>query len=74
MAIIRIKTPLDLEVVSAMLAIDRRQLGRWNYDYFDYLETYKAGNLYNFRIPKDKLDVFLEKLSALEKASSKMQM
>lgn len=74
MAIIRIKTPLDLEVVSNMLSIDRRQLGRWNYDYFDYLETYKTGNLYNFRIPKDKLDIFLEKLSALEKASSKMQM
>lgn len=73
MAIVRIKTPLDLEVVSTMLEIERRQLGRWNYDYFDYLETYKAGNVYNFRIPKDKLDVFLEKLSALEKASSKMQ-
>ncbi len=73
MAIVRIKTPLDLEVVSTMLNIDRRQLGRWNYDYFDFLETYKAGNLYNFRIPKDKLDVFLEKLGSLEKASSKMQ-
>jgi soluble lytic murein transglycosylase-like protein len=74
MAIIRIKVPLDLEVVSTMLNIDRRQLGRWNYDYFDYLETYKTGNLYNFRIPKDKLDVFLEKLSVLEKASSNMQL
>lgn len=73
MAIVRIKTPLDLEIVSNMLNIDRRQLGRWNYDYFDYLETYKTGNLYNFRIPKDKLDIFLEKLDALEKASSKMQ-
>jgi membrane-bound lytic murein transglycosylase D len=74
MAIIRIKVPLDLEVVSNMLSIDRRQLGRWNYDYFDYLETYKTGNLYNFRIPKDKLDIFLEKLGALEKASSKIQL
>jgi hypothetical protein len=75
MAIVRIKTPLDLEVVSSTLNIDRRQLGRWNYDYFDYLETYKTGNLYNFRIPKDKLDVFLEKLSSLEKASaSSMQL
>ncbi|WP_162902791.1 lytic transglycosylase domain-containing protein [Taibaiella koreensis] len=73
MAIVRIKTPLDLEVVSQMLETDRRQLGRWNYDYFDYLETYKAGNIYNFRIPKDRLDVFLEKLSAMEKASAKVQ-
>jgi len=74
MAIVRIKTPLDLEVVSGTLNIDRRQLGRWNYDYFDYLETYKPGALYNFRVPKDKLDVFLEKLGAMEKASSKMQL
>jgi membrane-bound lytic murein transglycosylase D len=73
MAIIRIKRPLDLEVVSEVLTIDRRQLGRWNYDYFDYLETYKTGSVYNFRIPKDKLDMFLEKLDALEKASAKMQ-
>jgi membrane-bound lytic murein transglycosylase D len=74
MAIVRIKKPLDLEVVSAMLNIDRRQLGRWNYDYFDYLADYKAGNLYNFRIPKDKLDIFLEKLSTLENASRNMQL
>jgi hypothetical protein len=74
MAIVRIKKPLDLEVVSAMLNIDRRQLGRWNYDYFDYLADYKAGNLYNFRIPKDKLDIFLEKLSSLENASRNMQL
>ncbi|WP_118951215.1 lytic transglycosylase domain-containing protein [Taibaiella helva] len=73
MAIVRIKAPLDLEVVSQMLETDRRQLGRWNYDYFDYLETYKTGNVYNFRIPKDRLDVFLEKLDAMEKASAKVQ-
>lgn len=74
MAIVRIKKPLDLEIVATMLNIDRRQLGRWNYDYFDYLAEYKTGNLYNFRIPKDKLDIFLEKLSALERASNNMQM
>lgn len=72
MAIVRIKSPLDLEVVASMLHIDRRELGRWNYDYFDYLETYKAGNVYNFRVPKDKLDIFLEKLSILEKTSAKI--
>ena len=73
MAIVRIKTPLDLEVVSNVLNIDRRQLGRWNYDYFDYLADYKKGNLYNFRIPKDKLDLFLEKLSFMERSSENMQ-
>lgn len=73
MAIVRIKTPLDLEIVSNVLSVDRRQLGRWNYDYFDYLADYKKGNQYNFRIPKDKLDLFLEKLSYLERSSENMQ-
>ncbi|MFT4061547.1 MAG: lytic transglycosylase domain-containing protein [Edaphocola sp.] len=72
MAIIRIKAPLDLEVVAQTLNTDRRQLGKWNYDYFDYLETYKTGNVYNFRLPKDKLDMFLEKLDYMEQLSKKM--
>lgn len=71
MTIVRIKRPLDLEVVSHTLTVDRRTIGRWNYDYFDYLETYKAGNQYNFRIPKDKLDLFLEKLNLMEQMSAK---
>jgi membrane-bound lytic murein transglycosylase D len=74
MAIVRIKSPLDLELVCSALNIDRRQLGRWNYDYFDFLDTYKAGNTYNFRIPKDKLDAFIEKKDYLEKLSTNMQL
>ena len=73
MALVRIKTPLDLEIVSSVLSIDRRQLGKWNYDYFDYLETYKTGNTYNFRLPKDKLDLFIEKKDYLERASANRQ-
>lgn len=73
MALVRIKVPLDLEVVSSVLSIDRRQLGKWNYDYFDFLETYKTGNTYNFRIPKDKLDAFIEKKDYLERASAARQ-
>ncbi len=61
MAMVRIKSPLDLELVAATLSIDRRMLGKWNYDYFDFLDTYKTGNTYNFRIPKEKLDAFIEK-------------
>ncbi|PSK89362.1 lytic transglycosylase domain-containing protein [Taibaiella chishuiensis] len=74
MAMVRIKTPLDLELVAATLSIDRRMLGKWNYDYFDFLDTYKAGNTYNFRIPKEKLDAFIEKKDYLERASANMQL
>ncbi len=74
MAMVRIKSPLDLELVAATLSIDRRMLGKWNYDYFDFLDTYKAGNTYNFRIPKEKLDAFIEKKDYLERASANMQL
>lgn len=74
MAMVRIKSPLDIELVAATLSIDRRMLGKWNYDYFDFLDTYKAGNTYNFRIPKEKLDAFIEKKDYLERASANMQL
>jgi hypothetical protein len=74
MAIVRIKNPIDLEVVSSVLSIDRRQLGKWNYDYFEYLETYKKGEVYNFRLPKDKLDAFIEKKDIIERASTHMRL
>lgn len=69
MALVRIKAPLDLEVLASVLSVDRRLLGKWNYDYFDFLETYKKGNTYNLRIPKDKLDVYIEKKDFIEKSS-----
>ncbi len=72
MAIVRISKPLDLELVCNVLSVDRRKLGRWNYDYFDYIDTYKEGSTYNFRIPKEKLDTFIEKKDYLERTSAKM--
>gem|GEM_PF-427239 len=68
MAMVRISKPLDLEVVARHLETDRRQLGRWNYDYFTFLSEYQAGtSTYNLRIPKDKLEKYLEKRSQIEK-------
>lgn len=75
MALIRINKPLDLELLSSLLTIDRRQLGRWNYDYFEYLENFKEGvSTYNLRIPKDKLDQFIEKKGYLERNSKNLIM
>jgi membrane-bound lytic murein transglycosylase D len=70
MALVRINKPLNLEVVASVLSIDRRKLGRWNYDYFEFIDNYQAGNTYNFRIPKDKLDQFIEQKNYLEKTSA----
>lgn len=72
MAIVRIDKPLDLELLCNELKADRRQIGRWNYDYYDYMDTYKSGNTYNLRIPKDKLDKFIERKSYIEMNSRNM--
>jgi membrane-bound lytic murein transglycosylase D len=66
MAIIRIKKPLSLAAVSSILSIDRNLLSRWNYDYYTYATAFKDGDTYNLRIPKDKLDAFIEKINIIE--------
>lgn len=70
MALVRITKPLNLEVIASVLSIDRRMLGRWNYDYFDFMDGFKAGNTYNLRIPKEKLDQFIEQKGYIEKTST----
>lgn len=66
MAIIRINKPLDFARLAQVLSVDSRLLAKWNYDYADYINSYEAGQSYNLRIPKEKLDLFLEKKSQIE--------
>jgi len=74
MAMVRIKSPIDLDLLSNLLLLDRRQIGRWNYDYYDFLDNFKPGSTYNLRIPKDKLDAFIEKKDYLERQTAKLHM
>lgn len=69
MAIVKVGTPIDLDVLAATLGEDRRKIGRWNFDYFQSLDAFKSGTSKQFlvRIPKDKLETFLEKKSFIEK-------
>src|SRR5690606_16415031 len=71
MALVRIDKPLKLELVAQALNVEHKLLGRWNYDYYEYLDTYQTGKTYSFRIPKEKLDRFLELKSSLERSSNK---
>lgn len=69
MAIVRISTPIHLEVLAKELGVDSKLLKDWNedYDLFEY-NTYPSDQ-YGLRIPKDKLSKFLERKNFLEKRS-----
>ena len=69
MAIVKVSTPIDLDVLAMTLEEDRRKIGRWNFDYFQSLDAFKSGTSKQFlvRIPKDKLELFLEKKGFIEK-------
>ncbi len=71
MALVRIKSVIDLDILSNALEMDRRLIGRWNYDYFAYMEDFKPGDSYNLRIPKEKLDSYIEKKDFIERQSAK---
>lgn len=74
MAIVKMDKPVDLDVLAYTLNEERRKIGRWNFDYYTSLEAYKAGEIKHFliRIPKDKLELFLEKKSSIERAKVDM--
>ena len=69
MSIVRIKEPIDLNLMAQELGIDAKLLARWNNDYelFTY-NTYPTP-FYNLRLPKDKTDLFLQKKDLLTKKS-----
>lgn len=69
MAIIRINKPMSFEKIASTLSIDIRLLSRWNYDYFEYYNSYQQGSTYNLKIPKEKLDEFIEKKARIERES-----
>jgi len=72
MAIVKLKEPLSMELIAQELSIDLRLLNRWNTDYelFEY-NTYPS-DAYNLRIPKDKLESFVQKKDYLTKRSKKI--
>lgn len=70
MAIVRITEPLMLDLVVQETGMDKKLLTRWNSDYDMFIYNTYPTPFYNFRIPKDKLDVFLAKKEQLTKKSS----
>ena len=72
MAIVRISSPLHLDVVALDLGVDRKLLDKWNPDYTQFESKKTATEYYSLRIPKDKLDSFIEKKEDLNKRSKQM--
>jgi hypothetical protein len=71
MTIIYIKEPFSLEVLAQDLDIEKRLLEKWNPDYELFIMDLYPEKEYKFRIPKDKVDSFMEKKPILAKKSEK---
>ncbi len=69
MVIVRISQPLALELLTRELDVDKKQMDRWNYDYELFVYNTYPTEYYGLRIPKDKLDMFVQKKESLEKLS-----
>jgi len=72
MAIVRISDPLALELISDELSIDKKLLKKWNPDYDLFLYNTYATDFYGLRIPKDKLDAFIEKKAVMTRRSNEL--
>ena len=69
MVIMRINEPLCLDITATELGVDKKVLQKMNPDYVNYVLKKYPTPYYNFHLPKDKLDVFLQKKAALMKKS-----
>ena len=69
MAIVRIQEPLNFEMVAQELNMDKDQINKWNPDYELFIYNTYPTDYYSLRIPKDRLDVFIQKKEFLEKRS-----
>ena len=69
MAIVRISEPVSLELMADELGMDKKLLRKWNPDYDLFVYKTYTEEYYKLRIPKDKLDNFIEKKDVLVRRS-----
>lgn len=72
MAIIRITEPIYLDLLSSELQMDLKTLRHWNFDYEDFEFGTFNTEVYNLRIPKEKLKDFLTKKEVLYQRSKQI--
>lgn len=61
MSIVSINEPLSMELLAQELSIDLKLLNKWNPDYQLFVYNTYPTKDYKLRIPKDKLDNFVQK-------------
>jgi membrane-bound lytic murein transglycosylase D len=71
MAIITLNEPLSIEVMEQELQIDKHLLNKWNPDYELFVLDLYPEKEYKFRMPKDKIDGYVEKRNLISKKSEK---
>ena len=69
MTMVRITDPLYIDNIAQDIGTDKRTLARWNADYDLFIYKTYPTPFYNLRIPKDKLDQFLQKKEDMIKRS-----
>jgi hypothetical protein len=69
MAIVRISDPLALDYLAQDLGIERKLMYKWNADYDLFVYQMYTDKFYGLRIPKDKLDLFIQHKDALIQGS-----
>jgi membrane-bound lytic murein transglycosylase D len=69
MVVINITEPLQLEILGRELGVDTKLLNRWNPDYDMFVLKKYSSNFYGLHLPKDKIDLFMQKKSTLMKKS-----
>lgn len=70
MAIVRVNEPVSLDLLGDELNIDKKLLRNWNSDYDLYLYGVASEDFYGLRIPKEKLEGFIEKKSLIMRRSA----
>ena len=72
MAIVRISEPLSLDLLVSELGLDRKLFDKWNADYDLFVFNTYSEDFYRLRIPKTKLDGFVEKKDFLTRKSKQI--
>ena len=72
MAVVRISDPLSEELLEYELGIDKKLFKKWNPDYDLFVYGDYEEEFYRLRIPKDKLDSFVEKKNSLDEKSKQI--